>query len=60
MNNPVTGFIIFAALIMENVWVGFAAVLGTAVCTLFAMLIGLNPDSVRDGVAAYCPRHRRA
>lgn len=53
MNNPVTGLAILVAMFVAEVWLGFAGVLGLAVSTATAMLIGMDRGAIRAGLFGF-------
>ena len=53
MNNPVTGLAIIVAMFVGEAWLGFAGVLGLAVSTLAAILIGMDRGAIRAGLFGF-------
>src|SRR5687768_15418425 len=53
MNNPVTGLAILVAMFVAEAWLGFAGVLGLAVSTLTAILIGMDRGAIRAGLYGF-------
>src|SRR4051812_31499523 len=53
MNNPVTGLAILVAMFVAEPWLGFAGVLGVAVSTLAAIVIGMDNGAIRAGLFGF-------
>jgi urea transporter len=53
MNNPVTGLAILVGMFVAEAWLGFAGVLGLAVSTLTAILIGMDRGAIRAGLYGF-------
>jgi urea transporter len=53
MNNPITGLAILAGMFVAEAWLGFAGVLGVAVSTLAALLIGMDRGATRAGLYGF-------
>ncbi len=53
MNNPITGLAILVAMFVAEPWLGFAGVLGVAVSTLAAILIGMDNGAIRAGLFGF-------
>jgi urea transporter len=53
MNNPLTGLAILVAMFVHEAWLGFAGVLGLAVSTLAAILIGMDRGAIRAGLFGF-------
>lgn len=53
MNNPITGLAILVAMFVGEVWLGFAGVLGVAVSTLTAIVIGMDRGAIRAGLFGF-------
>ena len=53
MNNPITGFFILLAMWVAEPWLGFAGMLGLAVSTLAAILIGMDRAAIRAGLFGF-------
>ena len=52
-NNPITGFLFFAGIFYNSWELGVCAVLGTAVSTLTAMILGADKGMIRAGLFGF-------
>ena len=53
INNPISGLLILLALFIQSPWVGWMGLLGVLISTTTALLLGLDRDTIRNGIFGY-------
>lgn len=50
VNNPVSGFLFFLAMLIQLPWLGIMALAGTVGATITAIVLRANPSAIQNGV----------
>ncbi|MGD1917927.1 MAG: urea transporter [Pleurocapsa sp.] len=53
VNNPISGLLILLALFIQSPWVGLMSLIGVVSSTASAIALGLNRDTIRNGIFGY-------